>query len=127
MPLPYNFSRCFDILKSPVQLEVWDSIGENVNGRWQSVEGEHEFIDAIILQEDVEKMEILSEGRTALGGIAIICNREMFFKNNTLNTIQPKQTFVRYKGFTFELASDGWLNPNTNKYSYTLVRYEPPN
>ena len=124
MTLPFDFTRTFNILRSPEDIEVWEEEGKNINGRWKTVESSHEFVQAIVLQEDSEKMQILSEGRTATGGISIITDRKMYYLNSNNNELQDKQTFIKFRGFVFVLVSDGWLVPNTNKYSYACARYE---
>lgn len=127
MSLPYDFTRVFNILRSPENIEVWECTGQNINGRWKSTESDHESIQAIVLQEDAERMQILSEGRTSAGGISIITDRKMYFLHSDDNVLQRKQTFVKFRGLVFVLVSDGWLVPNTNKYSYSCARYENNN
>lgn len=124
MTLPFDFTRTFNALMCPEKIEVWETVGQNVNGRWKMQDTDHEFIHAIVLQEDAEKMQILSEGRTATGGISIITERKMYYLNSNNNELQNKQTFIKFRNLIFVLVSDGWLVPNTNKYSYACARYE---
>lgn len=124
MTLPFDFTRTFNALMCPEKIEVWETVGQNVNGRWKMLDTDHEFVNAIVLQEDAERMQILSEGRTATGGISIITERKMYYLNSNNNELQDKQTFIKFRNLVFVLVSDGWLVPNTNKYSYACARYE---
>jgi hypothetical protein len=124
MRLPQNYNVVLNTFAARDVVMAYEREGQFVNGRWEYTQSEPRKIKAIVLQADAEKLELLIQGAVAQGGISLITKEVLYYNRTTANQTQGKQSFVQTKGFTFRLIEDGWLNPNTNMYSYTLIKHE---
>jgi hypothetical protein len=126
---------------------VFDVAGSyDAEGLWRSNQLSDRTIRATVLNADVQKISIMTNGNVTSGGLVIHTKSTLYYqdamsfeyvsemKNSPgikalafgtptrgQNTPEAKQSFIRYKGRVFRIMGEGF--PNANYNTYIAVRY----
>lgn len=125
--LPFNFTNAVAALAHPAPLTVRDTGGgAYVKGRWTAEPESIRRMQAIVLQMRPEELQILEEGNISGGGIILHTGAELYFADaaGQGNTVQSRQSYVEYQGYTFKIIGTGFMMGNANFNTYRAVRYD---
>jgi hypothetical protein len=119
---------CDDVLDTfqcPGPVQAYERTGARAaNGGWASPKGAvRDVKDAVVLQADPVKLQALTQGDIAGGGIVIHTRETLYFQGATATGTENRQSFILYNGFVFRVIASGFMAANTGFNTYTAVRY----
>ena len=101
--LPLKLDIALQRLSQPVV--VYETTGQRVDGLWQATKGVERTVNAPVFIADAEKIQILTRGDVAEGGLVIHTVETFYVQNPLATTVQDKQTFVKYDDMLWRVIS----------------------
>lgn len=125
--LPFDFSATLEAFECPEPIEVYEKVGEYVDGKWVEYKENQRSLSCILLNVDETKQEIVGQGRNVVGAYCMMFPEgqdELYFSWQQNNTIQGKQSFAVIDGFEYIVVNNPETRRNAGFLSYYALRYK---
>lgn len=125
--LPFDFSATLEAFECPEAIEVYEKVGQYVDGRWQEYEQNRRSLNCILLNVDETKQEIVSQGRNVVGAYCVMFPEEedtLYVSWQQNEQIQGMQSFLVIDGFEYIVVNNPETVKNAGFRSYYALRYK---
>lgn len=125
--LPFDFSATLEAFECPEPIEVYEKVGQYVDGRWQEYEQNHRSLNCILLNVDETKQEIVSQGRNVVGAYCVMFPEgedTLYVSWQQNEQIQGMQSFLVIDGFEYIVVNNPETVKNAGFRSYYALRYK---
>lgn len=125
--LPFDFSATLEAFECPEAIEVFEKVGEYVDGRWQEYEQNRRSLNCILLNVDETKQEIVSQGRNVVGAYCVMFPEEedtLYVSWQQNEQIQGMQSYLVIDGFEYIVVNNPETVKNAGFRSYYALRYK---
>lgn len=125
--LPFDFSATLEAFECPEAIEVYEKVGQYVDGQWQEYEQNHRYLNCILLNVDETKQEIVSQGRNVVGAYCVMFPEgedTLYVSWQQNEHIQGMQSFLVIDGFEYIVVNNPETVKNAGFRSYYALRYK---
>lgn len=125
--LPFDFSATLEAFECPEPIEVYEKVGQYVDGRWQEYEQNRRSLNCILLNVDETKQEIVSQGRNVVGAYCVMFPEgedTLYVSWQQNEQIQGMQSFLVIDGFEYIVVNNPETVKNAGFRSYYALRYK---
>lgn len=125
--LPFDFSATLEAFECPEAIEVFEKVGEYVDGRWQEYEQNRRSLNCILLNVDETKQEIVSQGRNVVGAYCVMFPEgedTLYVSWQQNDHIQGMQSYLVIDGFEYIVVNNPETVKNAGFRSYYALRYK---
>lgn len=125
--LPFDFSATLEAFECPEPIEVYEKVGQYVDGRWQEYEQNRRSLNCILLNVDETKQEIVSQGRNVVGAYCVMFPEgedTLYVSWQQNEQIQGMQSYLVIDGFEYIVVNNPETVKNAGFRSYYALRYK---
>lgn len=125
--LPFDFSATLDAFECPEAIEVYEKVGQYVNGRWQEYEQNRRSLNCILLNVDENKQEIVAQGRNVESAYCVMFpdgQDQLYVSWQQNGQIQGMQSYLVIDGFEYVVVNFPETRRNAGFLSYYALRYK---
>lgn len=127
MSLPFDFSATFDAFECPEPIEVYEKVGQYIDGRWQEYEQNHRSLNCILLNVDEMKQEIVAEGRNLVGAYCVMFPEgvdKLYVSYQQNAQIEGMQSYLVIDGLEYIVVNNPETRKNAAFMSYYALRFK---
>lgn len=125
--LPFDFTATLQAFECPETIEVYEKVGEYVDGIWTEYATNHRTLSCILLNADEKKQNIAIEGRSLDGAYCVMFPEyadELFVMYQQNEFRQNMQSYLIIDGLEYVVLNNPETVKNAGFRSYYAVRYK---
>lgn len=125
--LPFDFSETLEAFECPESINVYEKVGQYVNGRWTEEKQNERFLNCILLNVDEFKQEIVASGRYLEAAYCVMFPEgqdKLYVGYQQNDTIQGLQSYLLIDGLEYIVKNNPETVKNAGFLSYYALRYK---